>query len=207
MVFQLFARTQEYQSLSEIHPMPLQRLYEHWRNACFVGNVPRQRDVTPTRVPECISNIAFVGIEQNPARARYVIIGYKLRQLLGRDPSGMTVEEAYSKSVSREIYEAFGKTVRSRNTTFYKREFIILGQRFGYYRLILPLRLEDERVSRLLIGIYPTDENLADSKPWQRALSKLKHGNRATSPESVQGVDEAWDDSMLEDGTVKTTQP
>jgi len=199
MTFQLFARTQEYQTLSDIRPLPLQRLYELWSGAHFAGNLPRQRDVSPTRVPECISNIALVGIELNPARARYMIVGYNLRKLLGDDPSGMTVEQAYSKSVSREIYEAFGKTVRSRSATFYKREYNILGQCFGYYRLILPLRLEDDRVSRLLIGIYPTDDSLADAKPWQRALRKLKYGNQATSSETVQGVDRAWEASMRKD--------
>ena len=68
----------------------------------------------------------------------------------------------------------------------------------------VPLRLEDDRVSRLLIGIYPTDDSLSDAKPWQRALRKLKKGNQATAPESVQGVDQAWDASMRKDETVKT---
>ncbi len=203
MSFTLYSRTQEYKSLTDIQPVPLQRLYDYWKGAQFDQDVPRQRDVSPAKVPECMGNIALVGLELKPARARYIIVGRNLKRLLGRDPTGMTVEQAYSKSVAREVYAAFGKTVRSRAATFYKREYNILGQRFGYYRLILPLRLEDTRVSRLLIGIYPTDDRVTDAKPWQRALKKLTNSQGEAAPDTVEDLDRAWDGSMHEDETSK----
>jgi len=57
----------------------------------------------------------------------------------------MAIEDVYPPDTSKDIYDAFSKTVHERTATFYQRSYVVLGKQFGYYRLILPMRLKRRR--------------------------------------------------------------
>jgi len=174
--FKIWAQTSEFLSLNEVRPAPLFDLYTYWSDCCSGDAPPAQQDMSLDMVRESLGNIALIDLERNPAGARYLLVGSALKKLLGKDPTGKLVDQVYSQSIAREVYEAFGRAVRDRQASFYQRDFEILGRSFGYYRLILPLRLgKEEAVRRILIGIYPTDRRLIESKQWRSVVDDMEN--------------------------------
>jgi hypothetical protein len=178
--FKIWSRTAEYLSLNDIRPPPLAQLYAYWQKCRSSDeDLPAQQDLSLREVPECMGNLALVALETAPAGARYLLVGPALKKLLGADPTGKRIDEIYSRSIAREVYDAFGRAARDRTPSFYQRDFEILGRSFGYYRLILPLRLgEGEGVRRLLVGIYPTSDRLTEADQWRGALADLEAQER-----------------------------
>ncbi|MBO6520417.1 MAG: PAS domain-containing protein [Rhodospirillales bacterium] len=196
MKFQILSRTQQYQELSQIQPPALLELYRKWDRSRGRSDLPRQQDISPSNLSPFAGNIALVNLETNPKCARYLHVGSNLKRLLGKDPTNLTVENIYSATVAKEIYEAFGKTVRARDATFYQRTFVILGRPYGYFRLILPMRLEGDQVSRLLIGIYPSDERMVDARSWLRAVNVFKQRKREFEESNPRTIGQVWESSL-----------
>lgn len=196
MKFEILSRTHQYQSLSDIQPQPLEALYRKWSKCRGRSDIPQQRDISPSDLSPYAGNIALVNLETNPKCARYLHVGTNLKRLLGKDPTNLTVENIYSASVAKEVYESFGKTVRTRDATFYQRTFVILGRPYGYFRLILPMRLDSSEVSRLLIGIYPSDERMTDARTWLRAVNVFKQRKREFEETNPRTIGQVWESSL-----------
>lgn len=184
----IWSRTAEYLSLEDIRPPPLAELHAYWLARCPEGDVPRQMELSPRDLGASVRNTALIDIEQAPPGARYVLVGDALKRLLGRDPTGHRVDEIYGPTIAREVYGAFGRVAEARTASFYVREFQILGKSFGYYRLLLPLRLgEDKAIRRILIGIYPTSDRLNEARDWRDPLNRLEAQER-----EEQAMQSAW---------------
>lgn len=196
MDFEIWAKTQEYQDPSAIEPIELKELHSHWIRARTSADAPRQEDFSIDAVKQFAGNIALVSLETGPKRARYMLVGQNLKRLLGKDPTGQTIEEVYPPDTAKEVYEAFGKTVHERDASFYQRSYVILGKRFGYYRLIMPMRLNDEEIRRLLIGIYPTDPRITDSEGWQAALKKFMLRKKEFEGMHPKKLGKVWESSL-----------
>lgn len=196
MDFEIWSRTQEYQNTSEIQPIQLSHLYDHWVRAKNSAEVPKQRDFSIDAVKEFAGHLALVDLEANPKCARYVLVGKNLKRLLGKDPTNMAIEDVYPPDTSKDIYDAFSKTVHERTATFYQRSYVVLGKQFGYYRLILPLRLNSDVVRRLLIGIYPTDYKMTDASGWQKAVDKLLHRKQGFEDMHPRKLGKVWESSL-----------
>lgn len=176
--FKIWSRTSEYLSLESITPKPLADLLAYWRRCRATGSVPRQADMAVSAFPDCLSNIALVQLAGDPEQSRYLIVGDALKSLLGENPVGRSLTEVYSEDIAAEVAEALRKVARTREPSFYTREFQILGKSFGYYRLLLPLRVQGDAVERVLVGIYPTTGELRSAKQWRSALEELQDRER-----------------------------
>ena len=108
----------------------------------------------------------------------------------------MAIEDVYPPDTSKEIYDAFSKTVHERTATFYQRSYVVLGKQFGYYRLISPLRLNSDAVRRLLIGIYPTDYKMTDASGWQKTVDKLLRRKQKFEDMHPRKLGEIWESSL-----------
>ena len=196
MEFKIWSRTEEYQDLSRIKPKPLVQLFQEWLMARGDQAMPRQREFRPANFQQSIGNVALVGLQDDPISARYLFVGPRLKRLLGKDPTRKTIEAVYPPSVAREVYAAFGKVVRSRKPTFYKRDFVVLNKSFGYFRLLLPLRLDDDRVRRIAVGIYPTDVRLSEARTWQSAAVDFYRRRDKTADASAEAISDAWENTL-----------
>ena len=195
MKFKIWSRNHEYRDLTDVRPFQLKELLGIWRRAASDG-IPRQSDISPSDLREYAGNIALVDIEQEPSRARYLIVGKNLKKLLGKDPTKRNIEEVYPPSIAREVYEAFGKVVRSRKPSYYQRDFVVLGRSFGYFRLILPMTTADETVNRLLVGIYPTDENLTEARTWQSAAIDFYRRKKEVDAQEQADIGDIWTSTL-----------
>lgn len=84
MDFEIWSRTQEYQNTSEIQPIQLSHLYDHWVRAKNSAEVPKQRDFFIDAVKEFAGHLALVDLEANPKYARYVLVGKNLNVYLAK---------------------------------------------------------------------------------------------------------------------------
>ena len=174
-----WARTAQYLSLAEVNPPPLRNLHAYWHACAGLDSIPAQRDLDPRKFADVHANIALVAMGGEPARARYLLVGAALKRLLGRDPTGLFIEQVYPHRTAQEIYTAFDAVRASRTPSFYQRDFQILGRSFGYWRLLLPLRLSGHAIERILIGIYPTSTDLRHAAQWQEPLAELERETEA----------------------------
>lgn len=81
----------------------------------------------------------------------------------------------------RPLAQLYGTVVRGRKATFYKRDFVVLGKPLGYFRLLLPRRLDDDRVRRIAVGIYPTDIRLTEAHMAKRRCRLLSPPQQGSS--------------------------
>lgn len=170
----IWSYTAEYLTIKAVDDEVMCDLHAYWRAAAPEDEVPRQKDLHIAEMPDCRGNIALVDIEPEPFRARYLLVGSALVRLLGKDPTGLYVEDVYSKDIAEEALGAFRRVVGERQPLFYRREFQILGKSFGYKRLLLPLRLKSEEVRRVLLCIRPIDRKLERASQWRSYVEKLE---------------------------------
>jgi hypothetical protein len=183
--FRIWSNTAEYLSLSAIDRPVLAELYQYWLQRSHDGDPPRQKDLAIQQMPKCLSNIALVDVAPPtdkdadvpvgfPIRARYLMVGEALTKLLGDNPTGMLINEVYSKDVALEVGRALQKSMETQRPLYYRREFQILRKSFGYDRLILPMRLQGAEVRRILLAIYPLDSGLVSADQWRGELAKVE---------------------------------
>lgn len=200
--FRIWSNTAEYLSLSAISRPEMAGLYDYWREAAEDEGLPRQKDLAIHDMPECLGNIALLDVVTEksqepelpsgfPIRARYLMVGEALKTLLGEDPTGRLINDVYSEDVACEIGRALRKSVDTWAALYYRREFQILRKSFGYDRLILPLRLQGNEIRRILLCIYPLDDNLTSAKQWRGELERLQ------AMERMEGrMASAWAESL-----------
>lgn len=183
--FRIWSNTAEYLSLSAIERPVLADLYQYWLAHSENGMPPRQKDLAIHDMPNCLSNIALIDVARAseedtdlppgfPLRARYLMVGGALTKLLGENPTGMLINEAYSSDVALEVGRALYKSVDTQRPLYYRREFQILNKSFGYDRLILPMRLQASEVRRILLAIFPLDKKLVSAEQWRGELAKFE---------------------------------
>jgi|GEM_PF-2555530 len=201
--FRIWSNTAEYLSLNALQRPDMAGLYEYWKDAGDGDAPPRQKDLAIHEMPDCLSNIALLDIAPPgpedadalpagfPIRARYLMVGDSLKKLLGEDPTGLLINEVYSKDVAEEVARALHKAMDTRRALYYRREFQILTKSFGYDRLILPMRLQGTEVRRILLCIYPLDAKLTSADQWRGELAKVEDMERTEAR-----MASAWAESL-----------
>ena len=138
-------------------------------------------------MPDCLGHIALLDIETEPFRAKYMIVGEALKKLLGADPTDQYLDTVYPKLISDEIYGAFKRSMDGRRAPFPARVSNLMKS-FGYNRLILPMRLNGDRIRRILIcirrSIKSSNAQSSGSRlcwNWKRS-TVAKHSMRPLGP-------------------------
>jgi hypothetical protein len=141
-------------------------LLQHWYNLKGDKPLPRRADLDPTDIAYCLGHVALIEIEP-PFRPRYRLVGTRLVDLLGEDPTGRYVDEMYSPAIRREALDAYRRTIETGEPDYAERVFNLLFLKFGYYRLMLPFAWHSEgRADLVLVAFYPTDRAIRRAVDW-----------------------------------------
>lgn len=174
--------------LAEMAHPELKALHTHWLACCEHGEAARQQALSLDLLRPFMHQLALVQLETAPVGARYLVVGAGLRSLLGTDPSGRRIESCYPRAVAREVYEAFSGVQFTQRPAYYRRDLRLLGQQFGYHRLLLPLRgRDDEGIRRLMVAIYPVDARFTHARQWLGLL-----GGRGSDAEQLDAMQRRW---------------
>ncbi|MBI1776247.1 MAG: PAS domain-containing protein [Proteobacteria bacterium] len=149
------------------HP-ELIRLHAYWAAKCRPSCLPSPRDLNPAELADFLGNALLADIvESEPLRIRYRLVGTRLVELWGRDPSGKDLEELYYRPFRQALYGVYRNVIERRRWRYDEVNFRFLWTVIAYHRLLLPLSTDGVRVDSVLTAIYPNDPGLKRASQWR----------------------------------------
>jgi hypothetical protein len=98
---------------SDWHPL-VRAFYDYWLSVCPPGRLPGRQHITPENVPNLWSRMWMLDIHRNPLRYRYRLCGTEMVRSLGREVTGLWLEEAHPELIenplSRERFRYMAET-------------------------------------------------------------------------------------------------
>lgn len=135
------------------HPK-LQRIYRYWQNIHPPGKLPGRQHLDPLHIPDLLPGLWLLDVQQEPFRLRYRLVGTRISEAIGREVTGLWLDEAHPHLVNDEAY--FGRYRRIAETKALSRR---RGKPKAWttdeYRevenLALPLATDGETVDMILM--------------------------------------------------------
>jgi hypothetical protein len=129
----------------------LRELYAYWHARCR-GHTPPPRDaLDPVDIPHLLANLMLIDVQHAPFDLRYRLVGTALVEHIGRDTTGMRVEDGYLGDDWPRILSDYEAAVFEARPVFTRND--IVGhddRRYIYERLLLPLSSDGESVDMLI---------------------------------------------------------
>jgi len=97
------------------HPM-VSRFYEYCLSVTPAGRLPGRQHICPEEIPGFLSRLWMLDVSRDPVRYRYRLCGTELVRSLGREVTGLWLDEAHSQVLenpaSRERFRFMLETGR-----------------------------------------------------------------------------------------------
>jgi len=141
-----------------VHP-GLRALYDYWDERRSGRNMPGRQDLDPLDVPALLPNLMLIDVAVAPFRMAYRVVGTALVERMGRDTTGMSVEEAYVGSDWEKILKDYLYVIEKRQPCLRQnRSTDAKGRHLISQRLLLPLSSAGKVVDMILAGTFWADE-------------------------------------------------
>lgn len=102
------------------HPL-IRQFYEYWRSVAPEGQLPGRQHIHPEQIPGFLSRLSLFDVYRDPLRFRYRLCGTELVRSLGREVTGMWLDEAHPQAVAKpESRERFRFIVETGQPTWRK---------------------------------------------------------------------------------------
>ena len=75
------------------HLPTITELHEYWLSRCRGRIMPGRADIDPAEIASLLPHVALVDIEYDPFRVRYRLVGTKMVEYVGRDFTGLYLDE------------------------------------------------------------------------------------------------------------------
>ena len=86
------------------HPL-INKFYEYWLSVAPEGQLPGRQHIRPEQIPGFLSRLWILDVCRDPLRFRYRLCGTELVRSLGREVTGMWLDEAHPQvPASRERF-------------------------------------------------------------------------------------------------------
>lgn len=128
-------------------------LYDYWRKAAPAGDLPGRQHIHPEDIPRLLSCLYMRDVVRGPdgIRFRTRLMGTKLVQVLGRDTTGLFMEEAFDPDYVARQREIYRRVVETRSPDLREMQAPIDDkEHVRYARLLLPLAADGRTVDILL---------------------------------------------------------
>lgn len=154
------------------HP-DLQRLLAYWCRQRGDRAFPRRQDIDPLDLAFMLNRIALTEIHDHDPRHhavgarpasvapfyRFRIVGTWWRDLAGIELTGLWSDGLPSQGMT-DITVSFYRTMTAlRRPLFDRRNAWIDGKRYNYQIMIMPLSEDGQRISMIMTGIGPHDDD------------------------------------------------
>lgn len=138
----------------------IRALFEYWQSIHPEAGLPGRQHLDPLDIPQLLPNIWMIDVTRDPLRFRFRLVGTEIVKFVGRDVTGLWLDEFF------EGYEASETFHAHRNCTLtgapaYRKGGVLFnpGQaRFEAERLYLPLAQDGKEVDILLVMTRYTGE-------------------------------------------------
>jgi hypothetical protein len=133
------------------HPT-IRALYDHWIAIHPAAGLPGRQHIDPTAISRLLAHLFMVDVSRDPLRFKYRLIGTEFVRLIGRDLTGLYLDEVhpgFHGLILRQYAEAaeLGRPAYRKGPIMYARS----DKRYlGMERLIVPLARNGVDVDMIL---------------------------------------------------------
>jgi len=139
------------------HP-GLQALHGYWSGRCAEQRLPGRGDLDPLDIPELLPNLMLIDVTARPLRLTYRLVGTALVGRLGRDTTGLSVEDGYLGDDWEKILPDYLYVIgEGRPCLRFNKARDAQGRCFAYQRLLLPLARDGRLVDMILAAAFWAD--------------------------------------------------
>jgi hypothetical protein len=156
----------------------LTALYIYWAAKCAGRRMPSRADIDPSEIRTFLPDLFLAEIHL-PLRFRLRLVGTRICERWGADPTGCWLDELPLDGARAEILEPFEQTARNGIVRHGAHEFMSgTGRYLRYRQILLPLSA-DGQSANVLLGCQkgvphernpPLRENI-----WSRLWTSLHH--------------------------------
>jgi len=128
-------------------------LHRYWDSKRAGRAMPQRADIEPTEIPSLLPHIALIGVENDPRRLYYRLIGTHITEALGRDNTGKYFEEAFQGQMLEDITRVYDAVITSCTPIRYTGQALYSKNEYREYESVhLPLSEDGTTVSIILVG-------------------------------------------------------
>lgn len=131
----------------------LRRLHEYWQTKLVGRPMPRRSDIDPTEIPALLPHIALIGVEEEPQRLFFRLIGTHITNALDRDNTGRYFDEAYDAPILGDLLQLYGIVLKSKSPVRHFGKALHSDKKHRDYESVhLPLSDDGRTVNIILVG-------------------------------------------------------
>lgn len=130
----------------------VRQVYQYWKDKCAGRTMPQRRDVDPLDIARHLPNITLVDVVPDTRRYVYRVVGTREVDARGADPTGHSVLDSYFCSSRDAALVGYDRVCSERRPLFRDGQFFAeSGRRTGRQTIFLPLSVDGETVSQIMI--------------------------------------------------------
>lgn len=160
---------------NEFRDSRLARLLAYWRSKRGNRQAPARRNIKMMEIPDLVPIVHLIDVEEDPLAFRHCLIGKELVEQLGRDVTGMWVDEEIYGDAAQRIFDDLAAVAwevrpyrRLARLDWFARPWLAMES------LEMPLLDDDGRVNMILRGAshftVGADWGIAGRMSWPVAV-------------------------------------
>jgi hypothetical protein len=131
----------------------LRRLHEYWQSKLAGRLMPRRADIDPIEIPALLPHIALIGVEEEPRRLFFRLVGTHITNALGRNSTGRYFDETYDGPMLEDLLRLYGIVVQSKSPVRHFGKALYSDKKHRDYESVhLPLSDDGRTVNIILVG-------------------------------------------------------
>ena len=130
----------------------IKRAYSYWQSKCDSRHMPSRADIDPTDIPDLLPHVTLVDVVADARRFVYRLVGTSEVDARGRDPTGLSVAEAYFGPTPESAVDNYVTVSETRQPVFERADFTTQNGRYiDEEALFLPLSSDGAKVDMILV--------------------------------------------------------
>jgi hypothetical protein len=113
----IWERSNSLQDLERCGPKAV-ALYQYWNARRGVRSMPGRSDIDPLEMRPWLPRLMLVDVDSDGPRFTYRLVGTKIVELLGVNPTGCAVESAWPEEAAASVLRSYEEVVQTRAPVF-----------------------------------------------------------------------------------------
>lgn len=130
----------------------IKRAHSYWQSKCHRCHMPSRADIDPMDIPDLLPHVTLVDVVADARRFVYRLVGTAEVDARGRDPTGMSVAEAYFGPTPESALVNYVTVMETQQPVFERADFTTPNGRYvDEEALFLPLSSDGATVDKILV--------------------------------------------------------
>ena len=153
----------------------LRRLYGYWQELKNGHQVPLSGSLDPLQIhPQILPHIMLLDVEEGGHMFRFRLLGTEVVKAYGEEVTGQYLNRIDLGDFADDVIENYREAVRTRKPVCFEGSYDkSCGRHLTAERLVLPLSLDGQVVTRILCGIIFTQDEINPTDSLLPPIDKL----------------------------------